>query len=231
MSIAKQLYQLQEIEIEIESEEQALERIVRQLGDSQAMAEVQSKLTLEQQRLEELGQQQHSAEWEIADITGKLATAKEALYSGKVKNPKELSNLQHEVDGLSVRRDQLEDKALGIMEEVELATTNVAAASREFKTVEAEWHREQQKLSTEMRQLKNGLSDLEHKRQLLSAEIDPQAVEFYYRLKEQKGQAVARMEQGRCRGCRISLPMAEVQRARSGNLVQCGSCGRILFLA
>lgn len=231
MSIAKQLYQLQEIEIEIESEEQALERIVRQLGDSQAMAEVQSKLTLEQQRLEELGQQQHSAEWEIADITGKLATAKEALYSGKVKNPKELSNLQHEVDGLSVRRDQLEDKALGIMEEVELATTNVAAASREFKTVEAEWHREQQKLSTEMGQLKNGLSDLEHKRQLLSAEIDPQAVEFYYRLKEQKGQAVARMEQGRCRGCRISLPMAEVQRARSGNLVQCSSCGRILFLA
>ena len=95
MSIAKQLYQLQEIEMEIESEEQALERIVRQLGDSQAMAGAQSKLTLEQQRLEELRQQQHSAEWEIADITGKLATAKEELYSGKVKNPKELTNLQH----------------------------------------------------------------------------------------------------------------------------------------
>ncbi len=231
MSIAKQLYQLQEIEMEIESEEQALERIVSQLGDSQAVAGVQAKLTLGQQRLEELRQQQHSAEWEIDDITGKLATAEEELYSGRVKNPKELTNLQHEVDGLRVRRDQLEDKALGIMEEVELATANVAAASRELKTIEAEWHREQQKLSAEMGRLKNVLSDLEHKRQLLSAEIDPQAVEFYYRLKGQKGQAVARMEQGICRGCRISLPVAEVQRARSGNLVQCSSCGRILFLA
>ncbi|MEE8619379.1 MAG: C4-type zinc ribbon domain-containing protein [Dehalococcoidales bacterium] len=34
-----------------------------------------------------------------------------------------------------------------------------------------------------------------------------------------------------CRGCRISLSAAELQQARSGSLVQCSNCGRILFLA
>ena len=231
MSIAKQLYQLQEVELEIESNERALRQITSQLGENQAVVSVQTKLALEQQCLEELRERQHSAEWEIDDITSKFTTAEEELYSGRIRNPKELANLQHEVDGLRVKRDQLEDKALEIMEQVESATASIATISRELKTVEAEWHSQQQQLSTEMEQVKAILSDLQHKRELLSAGVDPQTIEFYYELKRQKGQAVAKVEQGICRGCRISLPTAEVQWARSGNLVQCSSCGRILFLA
>jgi len=230
MSVAKQFYQLQEVELEIESSEQTLRQIDSQLGENQAVVRIQTKLALEQQRLEELREQQHSAEWEIDDITSKLTTAEEELYSGRIRNPKELASLQHEVDGLRVKRDQLEDKALEVMEQVELAAASVASVSSELKTVEAEWHSQQQQLSTEMEQLKAILADLKHKQQLLLAGIDPQPVEFYYQLKKQRGQAVAKVEQGICRGCRISLPTAEVQRARSGNLVQCSSCGRILFL-
>ena len=231
MSIAKQLYQLQEVELEIESNERALRQITSQLGENQAVVSVQTKLALEQQCLEELRERQHSAEWEIDDITSKFTTAEEELYSGRIRNPKELANLQHEVDGLRVKRDQLEDKALEIMEQVESATASIATISSELKTVETEWHSQQQLLSTEMEQVKTILSDLQHKRELLSAGVDPQTIEFYYELKRQKGQAVAKVEQGICRGCRISLPTAELQRTRRGNLVQCSSCGRILFLA
>ena len=230
MTIAKQLYQLQEVELEIESSEQAMAQILSQLGGSQAVAGAKARLALEQKHHEELVSQQHSAEWEIDDLETKLATAKETLYSGRIKSPKELSNLQHEVDGLEARRDQLEEKALGLMEQVELAETNVAAISGELKALEDEWHRQQQKLSTDTEQLKTVLSDLEHRRQLVSAGIDPQAAQFYHQLKVQKGRAVAKVEQGTCRGCGISLSSAGLQRARSGSLVQCSNCGRILFL-
>ena len=175
--------------------------------------------------------QQHSAEWEIDDITTKLSTAEEELYSGRIRSPKELASLQHEVEGLKAKRDQLEDKALEIMEQVEHTKASVAAISGELKTVEAEWQNQQQQLSTDMERLKTILADLKQKQQLHLTKIDHQAVEFYYELKKQKGQAVAKVEQGLCRGCRISLPTAELQRARSGNLVQCSSCSRLLFLA
>ncbi len=230
MSVVKELYQLQEVELEIESDEQALAQIASQLGESQAVVRTRTKLELKQQHLEELGRQQHSAEWEIEDLVNKLATAEEKLYSGRIKDPKELTNLQHEVDGLRVRRNQLEDKALEIMDQVELSTASVAALSNELKTLEAEWHSQQQRLSANMEQLKTTLSDLKHKRQLLSANIDPQAIELYQELKKQKGRAVAKVEQGICRGCRILLPTTELQRARGDSLVQCSSCGRILFL-
>ncbi len=231
MGVAKQFYQLQEVELEIESNEEALAQLASQLGESQAVVRTQAKLKLEQQHLEELRRQQHAAEWEIEDLMNKLTTAEEKLYSGRIKDSKELTNLQHEVDGLRVRRNHLEDKALEIMDHVELSTASVATLGNELKTLETDWHSQQQQLSTNMEQLKTLLSDLKHKRQLLSASIDSQAIEFYQELKKQKGQAVAKVEQGICRGCRISLPTTELQRARSDSLVQCSSCGRILFLA
>jgi len=231
MSSVKQLYQLQEIDLEIESSEQALAQIASQLGESQAVVRTQTKLNSEQQHLEELEHQQHSAEWEIDDLVNKLTTVEEKLYSGRIKDPRELTDLQHEVDALRARRNNLEDKALEIMDQVELSTASVATLRNELKLLENEWQSQQQQLSTDMEQLKSTLSDLRHDRQLLSATIDSQTIELYQALKKQKGQAIARVEQGICRGCRILLPTIELQRARNDSLVQCSSCGRILFLA
>jgi hypothetical protein len=231
MSVAKQLYQLQEIDSEIESQERALSQVTSQIGESEAVTRVQSQLQLEQQHLEELRRKQHSAEWEIEDISTKLTTAEETLFSGRIKNPKELTNLQHEVEVLKAKRDQMEEKALEIMDQVELSSTSVARISKQLEAVKAEWHRQQQELSDTLERLKATLSNLRHKRQLLLEEISPQAIELYQGLRREKGTAVARVEQGICRGCRISLPTTELQRTRSGDLVKCSSCGRILFLA
>jgi len=231
MSVVKQLYQLQEVDLELESKEQALNQITSQLGESEAVVGTRNKLALEHQRQEELSRQQRSSEWEIDDLTGKLVTIEEELYSGRIRNPKELANLQHEADTFKAKRNQLEEKALEIMDQVELTTKSVANTDSELKTLEAEWQDQQQQLSAQLEQLKTALSNLKHKRQLLTAEIDPQAIEVYQELKKQRGTAVAKVEQGICRGCRISLPVTELQRTRSGDLVRCSSCGRILFLA
>ena len=132
---------------------------------------------------------------------------------------------------LKHRRGQLEEKALGIIDQVEQSEAGVARISGELKTLTADWQRQQKQLAGEMKKLKAALVDLKQKWQLLSAEIEPETVEFYQQLRKGKGTAVARVEQGICRGCRISLPTTDLQRARGNKLVHCSSCGRILFLA
>ena len=231
MGVSRQLYQLQELDLEIESNERALEQVASQIGESREVARTQNQLESAQQHLEELKHQQHSAEWEIDDIVTKLSDVEETLFSGRVKNPKELTNLQHEVEVLKAQRNRREDKALEIMDQVEQSEAKVATIRNQLETMKAEWEHQQQQLSQESERLKGILSDLEHKRQLLAEEIEPQAFEFYQNLRKGKGTAVAKVEQGVCRGCRISLPTTELQRARGGSLVQCSSCGRILFLA
>ena len=188
MTVANQLYQLQELDLGVESNEQALSRITSQLGESQVVVGAQTELTLEHQRLEELRRQQHSTEWDIDDLSNKVSAAEEKLYSGRIGNPKELANLQHEVETLKAGRSQLEDKALAIMEQVELATASLASKSRELKPLEAEWRSQQQQLSTEIEQLRTIQSELNHKRQLLLAKIDPQTVEFTVNSKNKRGQ-------------------------------------------
>jgi len=229
MSIAKQLYQLQEVDLEIESHERDIKQVTSQLGESESVILARKKLDSGQQHQAEVTRQQQSLEWEIDDITSKVAKAEEELYSGRIQNPKELGNLQHEVDLLKDKRGQLEERDLELMEQAELAVRTISKLEGELGSLEAEWQTRQRELSARLGELKTGLSNLKHKRGLIAEDIDPQAVEVYQELKKHKGTAVARVEQGICRGCRITLPVTELQRTRSGELVRCSSCSRILF--
>jgi predicted nucleic acid-binding Zn-ribbon protein len=197
MTVAKQLYQLQEIDLEIESREQSLSQKASQLGD----------------------------------ISSKIAVAEEKLYGGKITNPKELSSLQHEVSTMKARSDQLENSALEVIDQVEAAENSVAQAKTDLQKLGDEWQRQQRQLSEEIEELKSSLEDLRQKRQKLSGEIEPPAVALYEKIRQQKKPPVAKVEQGICRVCHISLSASELQRARSGQPVQCGSCGRILFIS
>lgn len=231
MAITRQLYQLQELDIEIEQEEQSLNLKVSQLGVRDVLDSAQNHLASEQKRLSELSRQHRDAEAEVDDLLSKIAAAEEQLYGGRITNPKELSSLQHEVTTMKARSDQLEDKALEIIDQVEAAEQSVAATTSEYRKLEEEWHHQQKQLAIEIEQLKTSLADLKQKRQQLAGQIDSPTIALYEKIRQQKGQAVAKVEQGICRACRISLSASALQKARSGQPVQCGTCGRILFIS
>jgi hypothetical protein len=67
MSTAQKLYQLQQIELEIESDEKALSQCLGRLGESEAVKGVRSRIQSARQQLTGLEQKQHSAEWQIED--------------------------------------------------------------------------------------------------------------------------------------------------------------------
>lgn len=230
MSIARQLYHLQELDLEIESNEQTLQRLTAQLGESQAVNEARAELAAAQQHLEEIKKQQRSLEWEVDDLSGKLKRAEEELYSGRIKNPKELSNLQHDIEMLKGQRRKLEDKVLELMDQTDSSTQKVASLSEQLKKLAAEWREEQKQLATDIQQIKTALAGLGQERQALLNSIDRPITQLYYELKKNKKIAVAKATQGTCSACRIQLPVTDLQRVRSGSVVQCSSCGRILYL-
>ena len=63
------------------------------------------------------------------------------------------------------------------------------------------------------------------------ASIDKDTLAAYEGVKGRKGQAVVKVEQGRCLGCRVTLSVSELQHARGNAIVTCGNCGRILYLS
>jgi hypothetical protein len=227
---AKQLFQLQETELAIEANAQAQTRINAQLGESQEVLKTRARLAAEQKRAGDLANQQKTAEWEVEDLTTKIKNIERKLYSGSISNAKELSNLQTEANDFKKMRSGLEDRVLELMEETEQARKNLAAIGGELARLEAQWRNQQKQLTAELEQLKASHAALESKKQAQLPQTDAGAVAVYRELRKRKGIAVARIEQGTCLGCRITLPNSDLQQARGGGLVKCSSCGRILYL-
>jgi predicted nucleic acid-binding Zn-ribbon protein len=148
-----------------------------------------------------------------------------------VKNPKELLSQQQQVEDLKAQVRKEEDEILEIMGQVEVSQKEISSKVNEVERVKGEWQRKQEELSAELAELRAAISVAEQKRDELKTNVDTSCLELYeiLRVKKQK-QAVAKIEQGRCQGCRITLPMSELQQARIGELVQCSSCERILCL-
>ena len=233
MSRGRQLYELQEVDLEIAAKKEALSLVENRLGESQALAEARISLAREEEGLAELQRNQRLGEWEVEDLRAKVALLEEKLYGGSVRNPKELASLQEQVENLKRRRRGLEDKVLDIMTEVETMQKKLSVKSGEAERIEENWREEQASLTRERAELSAALATLDQKREDLISRIDAASLELYQALKDKRqGRAVAKVEQGMCQGCRIVLPMSELQRARIGQaLVQYNSCEKILYVS
>ena len=230
MTSVKRLYDLQQIDLDIQREQEALDEISRQLGESEALLEARAEFLAEQEHLAEIEKQQRDLEWEIEDLRTSIAKVNAKLYSGANKNPKELVSLEKEVEIFKAKLREKEDSLLDLMAETEMIQDKIKLDGERLKKLEVEWKEEQKALSQKQAKVENRLSDLSQKRQSVASEITKQTLELYEGIRLRKGQAVVKVAQGRCHGCHLNLSMKEWQRARAGDLAQCSSCGRILYL-
>ena len=233
MSKGKQLYELQEVDLEIDAKRERLTQVMGRLGESEVLDEAHLSLARDEEKLVELQRIQREVEREVEDLQAKAAVATDKLYGGTVKNPKELSSLQEQLSNFRRKIGEGDDKTLDIMSEVEAAQNNVSVKRSEVAKIEEEWQAEQASLSQEQTELSATLSTLEQKRKELASKLDTVSLELYEDIRQKRqGRAVAKLERGMCQGCRIALPMSELQRARMGQeLVQCGSCERVLYVS
>jgi predicted nucleic acid-binding Zn-ribbon protein len=231
MLVTKQLYDLQELDTAIEQDQQALTQKNGLLGNRKVLDDARDRLAAQQQELDDVKRYHRESEAEVDDILSKIKEIEDQLYGGKITNPKELSSLQHELATMKAKSEELENKTLEIIDRVEETEKTVSAAAENFKKLEDDWQQDQKQLAIDIDEIKSKLEELKSKRQHLAGQIEPRILTLYERIRQQKKQAVVKVEQGICRACRISLSASILQKAKSGQPVQCGTCGRIVFIS
>lgn len=231
MEIARQLYQLQEVDTELELAEKAVLELAGKIEASEELTAARARLVSDRLHLEDIKKQQRSLEIDAQEITPKLKRIEDELYSGRVRNQKELSALEHEADTLKTRLSKLETSELELMDKADKAVIKVSSSEKEFKAAEEAWERQKPELTAELALAKARLAEITEKRRKLASSIDPSAVTVYQSVRKARGKAVVPVEKGVCMGCRITVTVTELQKVRSGQLVRCGSCGRILYSA
>ncbi|UCH87510.1 MAG: hypothetical protein JSU97_03775 [Dehalococcoidia bacterium] len=233
MTIAADLYALQEIDSAVEATKASLTAVEEQLGESEELIAGRQAVEEGRDALEDVGKQQRELEWQVDDLRSRLSDVEGKLYGGSVRNPKELGSMQDEANILRGQLRRREDELLDLMVRVEETQAALREAEESLTEVEERWRQDQRELTSEKGKLEGELAGLEEKRGQQSGLIDARVLALYDNLWERRqGRAVVKVERGMCGGCRISLPMTVLQKARSGmDVVQCVSCERILYVS
>jgi predicted nucleic acid-binding Zn-ribbon protein len=233
MTNVADLYALQEIDSALDARRASLADAESRVGETEELVEARERVSALKQGLEEAEKQQREQEWEIDDLREKIEPLEKRLYGGTIRNPKELEDLQQDVQSLKKRQRALEDRDLEIMVAVEEAQRSNREAQELLAEVQAAWEVEQERLARQQAELRSEIAALEQRRGDQIGLVDSPVLGLYENLRTaRQGRAVAKVERGTCQGCRISLPMNIVHRARGGTeIVQCSSCERILYVS
>ncbi|HEY59450.1 MAG TPA: hypothetical protein G4N92_02010 [Anaerolineae bacterium] len=168
---------------------------------------------------------------EVEAKKNKISQCESHLYSGKVKNPKELQDLQNELKSLRKFLAALEDEQLEKL-------INFEDSEREHQKVKETLTKEittfetrKAMLQSEKETLIINKNRLEVEREAILTQLTKVNIMIYERLSQEKrGLAVATLENNACSACGATLTPGQRQESHSPqSIYYCPSCGRIIY--
>jgi len=230
MSQVLELLTLQALDDEAAALRAALSETERRIESDEALDEARASLAAAAEALAATQAEQRRVEAEIADFSARIAPEDRRLYDGSVKNPKELANIQHEVELLKAARAKLEDELLVVLARLETETAEHKTLAADAKQHERRREGDLAGLHAEVARLAGAISEAEAKASAQRTKAPPAALRVYDDIRRRRGGvAVARITGGNCGACRVSIPDAIRRRAMTSVIpAQCPNCDRIL---
>lgn len=173
----------------------------------------------------------HDAELELRSLEEKLKTFEQLLWSGTVRNPKELANLEQEVNALKRQRSRLDERVLRLMDEVESAQQALAESRKRKEETAQAYHHHVESYIAERRKLEAEGVKLKQERQKLAAQCNPQLLQRYEAIRQRHGGiGISRVEGDSCVVCHTKISTSALRALKGGQVIQCENCQRLLYL-
>lgn len=232
MSQPFKLHRLQQIDSQLDQKRIRLAEIGRILQDDSQLKEAKALLEIQEELLKDAQRALRQAESEVQTQRIKIEHNQAALYGGKIRNPKELQDLQNESGALKRYLVVLEDRQLDAMILSEEAEAEQAIAAQNLANLKARKIEDNAALLGEQSGLEKDVARLEDERTATAATIDLDDLHLYESLRvSRRGNAVAAIQDKACSACGSTLTPATIQVTRtSSSLTRCTFCGRILYM-
>ena len=170
-------------------------------------------------------------EVDVETVTDRITKDEARLSSGNA-TPKELEQLQHEVESLKKRQEALEEIELEIMirNDAVIARSNTLTTDlASLQTLKDEISGRLQSATDEINKV---IADKNTARNLVAGKIEKALIDLYEKIRGNAGGVgAAALVRNKCNGCNLAINAVEMDRIKSlakDELLRCEECRRIL---
>lgn len=226
----QQLIALQELDIKIQ---QLAEKLAAVPIERERIEQDFKNFAAEYHRSQELRDQalerRKSLELELKVTQEKLEKYKQDLM--KVRNEKEYGTVLREIDSSRKYVSQLETQILEAIEEAETLEKQLQEMTPDIATKRSEINAQLDAFSEEMEAAAEESKRYTSERHSLAVQVKSSLLKTYDRVaKLRKGVALTEARDYACTACRMSIrPQVFSDVRRGEKIIQCDSCGRILY--
>jgi predicted nucleic acid-binding Zn-ribbon protein len=213
--------EIQRLKAEIAELPKRVAAIEQQLAGTRAVLE-KAKSTV---KTDEAARRKY--ETAITDLRQKVSKYRD--QSLEVKTNEQYKALLHEIQFAEQEIGANEDKILELMVNAETREKEVKAAEAELKEETAEIEKEKKIAHDRTAEDVKELADWSAKREAARAAIDPDLLRHYERVSKFRGSGLAEVREQKCTGCSVFLRPQTYNEVRSGKMIYCDSCQRILY--
>lgn len=194
--------------------------------------ELRDEIATLEAREGDLKREQAKSEADVEQVRSRIVRDRTRLDAGQVSSPKELENLQSEVESLLRRQSDLEDVELEVMERLETTQGRLAEASAERSSVAKDVQEVTARRDQLLAELSVQSEEASERRAAVAADEPADLLDLYERLRAQHGGVgAAALKRGQCQGCHLSLNTVDLNAIRAADadeVVRCEECRRIL---
>jgi predicted nucleic acid-binding Zn-ribbon protein len=195
-------------------------------------AELRDSLAAMTAQSSDAAREQAKAEADVEQVRTRIERDRQRLDSGMVHSPKELENLQSEIQSLQRRQSDLEEIVLDVMERREATQSSLEAAAAERTSIESELQSAITARDTALAGLDDQAAKAGERRTVITEVIPGDLVELYDKLTAQHGGVgAAALRLRRCQGCNLALNTVDLNAIRTApddEVLRCEECRRIL---
>lgn len=180
----------------------------------------------------DLKREQAKADADVEQVRTRISRDRTRLDAGQVSSPRELENLQSEIESLLRRQSDLEDVELDVMERLEAAQARLKEAGSERAAVSTDIDAVTGRRDTALAEIEGQSDTAAQRRAAVVAEEPADLMELYERLRAQHGGVgAAALRRGQCQGCHLTLNTVDLNAIRAAapdDVLRCEECRRIL---
>lgn len=166
----------------------------------------------------------------LKSLEEKVKVNQQKLMSGKVTNPRELTNLENFIESLKRDQGEQDETVLTLMDRETAENQALAVLQGQEKHAAREMADERAEIDRELAALDDLSARVKDRREEVLCGVEDEQMALYKTLLARKaGLAVVAVRNGSCGGCGMTLPDMELDAVHQDeDIVHCSNCDRIL---